>query len=277
MFVRNHCGLFLCPLVSNSIKIKLIIENKSLLRGVATISAIKGSYSLAGTFMKYDCLIVDDEVMLSENTRDYFNMLDVKTAWVADEKSCIDFFRENDTDVILLDINLGETSGFDLCNHLRKTTSVPILFISARKSDDDVLLALNIGGDDYIKKPYSLAVLLAKVKAVLKRYKTATLNEGVFTDKDFHIDFADRSASLRGEKIVLKAMEYKLLSYLVKNRNRVVSKDELFRNVWEDSFSDENTLNVHIRRLREKVEETPSEPRYIVTVRGKGYMFEVRQ
>jgi two-component system response regulator RegX3 len=227
--------------------------------------------------MKYDCLIVDDEVMLSENTRDYFNAFGVNTAWAADEESCLKFFRENDADLILLDINLGDSSGFDLCNHLRKTTNVPIIFISARKSDDDVLLALNIGGDDYVKKPYSLAVLLAKVKAVLKRCQTAPADEGVFADGHFHIDFSDKSVSLHGEKITLKAMEYKLLSYLVKNRNRAVSKDELFRNVWEDSFSEENTLNVHVRRLREKIEENPGKPRYIITERGIGYMFRVKQ
>ena len=224
--------------------------------------------------MKYDCLIVDDEAMLSENTRDYFNMLGVKTAWVADEKSCLEFFRENDAGVILLDINLGETSGFDLCNHLRKTINAPILFISARKSDDDVLLALSIGGDDYIKKPYSLAILLAKVKAVLKRYNSKTADTGIVTDGDLQINLGDKSVSLKGNTVILKAMEYKLLAYLIKNKNRVVSKDELFKNVWEDSFSDENTLNVHVRRLREKIEDNPSEPRYIVTVRGKGYVFE---
>ena len=225
--------------------------------------------------MKYDCLIVDDEVLLSENTRDYFNMLGVKTEWVADEKACLDFFNENETSVILLDINLGNTSGFDLCNHLRKTTSIPILFISARKSDDDVLLALGIGGDDYIKKPYSLAILLAKVKAVLKRYKSTSAEGGVFTHRNFHIDFTNRSVSLNDKVVDLKAMEYKLLAYLVINRNRVIPKDEIFKNVWEDSFSEDNTLNVHIRRLREKIEENPGEPRYIVTARGKGYMFEV--
>jgi two-component system response regulator RegX3 len=112
------------------------------------------------------------------------------------------------------------------------------------------------------------------VKAVLKRYKTAAADEGFFTDRNFHINFSERTVSLRGEKIGLKAMEYKLLSYLVKNRNRMIPKDELFRNVWEDSFSDENTLNVHVRRLREKIEENPSEPRYIITARGKGYVFE---
>jgi two-component system response regulator RegX3 len=102
------------------------------------------------------------------------------------------------------------------------------------------------------------------------------VDEGVFTDGDFQINFSEKSVSLRGEKIILKAMEYKLISYLVRNRNRAIPKDELFRNVWDDSFSEENTLNVHIRRLREKTEENPGEPRYIITVRGKGYMFEVK-
>jgi len=226
--------------------------------------------------MKYDCLIVDDEEMLSENTREYFEMFDVRTAWVADEASCLAFLREHETDLILLDVNLGESSGFDLCKHLRKTTSVPILFISARTSDDDMLLALNIGGDDYIKKPYSLSVLLAKVKAVLKRYKSPTLDVEVFTAGRLCVDFGEGSVFVDEQKITLKAMEYKLLAYLVKNKNRVIPKDEFFRNVWEDAFSEDNTLNVHIRRLREKIEADPKEPRYIKTVRGTGYVFEVR-
>ena len=226
--------------------------------------------------MKYDCLIVDDEVMLSENTREYFNMFDIKTAWVADAQSCLEFFHENDADLILLDINLGDSSGFDLCKHLRRTTSVPILFISARTSDDDMLLALSIGGDDYIKKPYSLSVLLAKVKAVLKRYKSPFLDLEIFSAENLRIDFGESSVFVGGEKVELKAMEYKLLAYFVKNKNRVIPKDEFFRNVWEDAFSEDNTLNVHVRRLREKIEENPNDPRYIKTVRGTGYIFEVR-
>ncbi|MCL2199949.1 MAG: response regulator transcription factor [Defluviitaleaceae bacterium] len=225
--------------------------------------------------MKYDCLIVDDEVMLSENTREYFEMFNIKTAWVADEESCLEFFRNNDTDLILLDINLGNSSGFDLCKHLRKTTSVPILFISARTSDDDMVLALNIGGDDYIKKPYSLTVLLAKVKAVLKRYKTPTVDNGVFSDGDLRIEFSSKGVFVGEQKLEMKAMEYKLLSYFVKNKNRIIPKDELFRNVWEDAIVEDNTLNVHVRRLREKIEKNPNEPRYIKTERGAGYIFEV--
>ena len=226
--------------------------------------------------MKYDCLIVDDEEMLSENTREYFEMFDVKTAWVADEASCLAFFREHEADLILLDINLGDSSGFDLCKHLRKTMNIPILFISARTSDDDLLLALNIGGDDYIKKPYSLSVLLAKVKAVLKRYKSPTFDIEVFTTGNLRIDFKESSVFVDEQKVTLKAMEYKLLAYFVKNKNRVIPKGEFFRNVWEDSFSEDNTLNVHVRRLREKIEENPNEPKLIKTVRGTGYIFEVK-
>jgi len=223
--------------------------------------------------MKYDCLIVDDEIMLSENTLEYFEMFNIKTAWVADKESCLNFFCNNDTDLILLDINLGNTSGFDLCKHLRKTTNVPILFISARTSDDDMVIALNIGGDDYITKPYSLTVLLAKVKAVLKRYKKSFAADELKCG-DLHFDFKNKNVFSSKQKIELKAMEYKLLSYLAKNKNRVIPKDELFINVWEDAIVEDNTLNVHIRRLREKIELNPKEPRYIKTERGVGYIFE---
>ena len=226
--------------------------------------------------MKYDCLIVDDEVMLSENTREYFEMFGIKTAWVADEQSCLEFFNNNDTDLILLDINLGDASGFDLCKLLRKKTNVPILFISARTSDDDMVLALNIGGDDYIKKPYSLTVLLAKVKAVLKRHTNPAEDNEIFADGNLRIDFASKTVFVNEVKIDLKTMEYKLLAYLAKNKNRTVPKEELFRNVWEDAIVEDNTLNVHVRRLREKIEKTPNDPIYIKTVRGVGYIFEVR-
>lgn len=224
--------------------------------------------------MKYDCLIVDDEEALSQSTCEYFNLFDVKTSWVKDTKACLDFFKLNDADLILLDINLGNSSGFDLCKKLRETLDVPILFISARTSDDDMLLALNIGGDDYIQKPYSLSVLLAKVKAVLKRYQGEPITSDLIKFGRFCIDLDSRNVSVDGQNIVLKAMEYKLLKYFVQNKKRVITKDEIFRNVWEDSITGDNTLNVHIRRLRKKIEENPNEPRYLKTVWGTGYVFE---
>ena len=225
--------------------------------------------------MKYDCLIVDDEELLSESAREYFNTFGIKTEWVADSKSCMDFFCVNSAGLILLDINLGNSSGFDLCRKLRETTDIPILFISARTSDDDMLLALNIGGDDYIQKPYSLSVLLAKVKAVLRRYQNNI--ESSFVYENIQIDFENMSVHVNGQKIKLKTMEYKLLAYLVANKNRTITKDEIFRQVWEDSITGDNTLNVHIRHLREKIEENPNEPRYIKTIWGTGYVFEVNE
>lgn len=220
---------------------------------------------------KYDCLIVDDEEALSQSTCEYFNLFGVKTFWAADEKACFDFLSQNKTDLILLDINLGKTSGFEICKRLRNTTNIPILFISARTSDDDILLALNIGGDDYIQKPYSLSILLAKVKAVLKRYRGSA---EILSFGKFRIDLSREKFMDSSGEIKLKAMEYKLLVYFVQNKNRMISKEELFQNVWGNAITGDGTLNVHIRRLREKIEENPNEPRYIKTIWGKGYLFE---
>lgn len=223
--------------------------------------------------MKYDCLIVDDEEMLSKNTHKYFNMCGLKTEWAASYDACLDFFKEHQADLILLDINLGDASGFDLCKHLRETMNIPILFISARTSDDDILLALGIGGDDYIQKPYSLAVLLAKAKTILKRYQAPEPEPNTFMSGKLKIDFAAENVWLDGRKVELTLMETKLLLYLAKHNDRIVTKDELFTNVWEDSITGDNTLNVHIRHLREKIEADTNKPKFIKTIWGVGYLF----
>jgi len=166
-----------------------------------------------------------------------------------------------------LDINLGQNSGFALCKQIREELDIPILFISARNSNEDILLALNIGGDDYIPKPYALSVLLAKVKAVLKRYGAKK------TGGRLRLDTVTERILLDGEALLLKNMEYKLLKYLIENKGRVAGKDELFEKVWNDSFVGDGTLNVHIRRLREKIETDPNEPELIKTVWGVGYVY----
>ncbi len=148
---------------------------------------------------------------------------------------------------------------------------MPILFISARSSDDDKIIALNIGGDDYIQKPYSLGVLIAKVKAVLKRYGSAAKEQ--YSDSRLMVDFSARRVLVNGAPVKLTALEFKLLSYLMKNEDRVISKQELFENVWEDKFTGDGTLNVHIRKIREAVERDPGNPEYIITVWGDGYKF----
>ncbi len=234
--------------------------------------------------MNYSVLIIDDEKELADSTAEYFNMFDVKTYAVYTAEEAISFLRDNKTSLILLDINLGDSSGFELCKTLRKDYDIPILFISARSSDDDMVIALNIGGDDYITKPYSLNVLYAKVKVVLKRYEnSAVASSGgaagstseadtakLFRIGDLEIDEDAGLVRKGGEIVELTAMEYRLLTYLLDNRNKVVSKDSIFDNVWEDSFVSDGTLNVHLRHLREKIEDDPNSPKIIKTVRGMG-------
>lgn len=244
--------------------------------------------------MKYQCLMIDDDVTIAETTAEYFNFFDIKTAYVTGYNEAETFLEENEVSLLLLDINLGERSGFELCKQIRAKYDMPILFISARTSDDDILTALNIGGDDYIKKPYTLNILLAKVKAILKRYENSSVRQqmsdakAVSEDKqstqkqekeiliagNIYLDTASHKVVNNGNILPLKAMEYKMLLYLLENRGRVVSKDEFLKNVWEDEFIGEGTLAVHIRHLREKIEADSNSPQIIKTVWGVGYIME---
>ena len=259
--------------------------------------------------MHYSCLIVDDETELAETTAEYFRMFEVSTHFVTSAEACYAFFEENSADLILLDINLGDGTGFEVCKRLREDMQLPILFISARQSDDDVLIALSIGGDDYIKKPYSLSVLLAKVKVILKRIEQAKQNRGsidygengngstagsgsaggnresdggnddVSTDDmvDLRLDPGTLSVTVDGRKASLKAKEFMLFKCLYDHHDTIVTKEALFDEVWGDSFFSDSTLNVHIRKLREKIEEDPNEPKLIRTVWGTGYLLKLQR
>ncbi len=221
--------------------------------------------------MIYDCLIIDDEKLLADSTAEYFNLFGVKTALAYSVSDCREFFRKNTAELLLLDINLGDGSGFELCKELRETIEIPILFISARTSDDDQIIALSIGGDDYIQKPYSLSVLLAKVKAVLKRYGNKDLAK--YADGRLTVDFSTRQVFVDKAVVKLTSLEFKLLAYLIRNEGRMIPKQELFEKVWEDKFAGDGTLNVHIRKIREAIEREPGNPEYIITVWGDGYKF----
>ncbi len=245
---------------------------------------------------QYKVLIIDDDEVIAQSTTEYFNMFDVKSAYVTEYDEAVAFLEKNLVSLLLLDINLGQRSGFELCRRVRENYDMPILFISARSSDDDVLIALNIGGDDYIKKPFTLSILLAKVRAILERYEKAKeallqaeaanrVRAGHPEDKGVDetqialtetiiLDTAKHKLRKGTEEIGLKAMEYKLLKYLYDHLGRVVTKDELLKEVWDDEFIGEGTLAVHIRHLREKTEEDPKVPRLIKTIWGVGYILE---
>ena len=251
--------------------------------------------------MDYKCLVVDDDITIAENTAEYFNIFDIKTAFVTSYEDAVKFLEENETSLVLLDINLGDRSGFELCKKIRQEFDMPILFISARKSDDDILTALNIGGDDYISKPFTMSILLAKAKAVLQRYEKAvsmanasremsgqsaelsgndTFASSSETDgrilisDDIFLDTSTHKLVKNGKVIDLKIREYNMLLYILKNRGRVVTKDELLKEAWEDEFIGEGTLPVHARRIRMKLEEDPDNPKILKTIWGVGYIVE---
>ena len=224
--------------------------------------------------MIYDCLVIDDEECLLDATSEYLNLSGISTVTADSVEKCFEVLSKNRVKLILLDINLGNESGFDLCKKIRQITDVPIIFISARSSTDDMILALHIGGDDYIQKPYALSYLLAKIQVFLKRYYPEDKSNCVNLGK-CKVDVKKEELYIAGERIKLKGMEKKLLFYLFKNQGRTISKEELFQNVWQDSITGDNTLNVHIRRLREKIEIDPNEPRVLRTVWGVGYMLSL--
>lgn len=236
--------------------------------------------------MEYKCLIIDDDETIAENTAEYFNIFDIKTAYVTSYESAVDFLRENTVSLLLLDINLGEKSGFEFCKKVRTEYDMPILFISARTSDDDVLTALNIGGDDYIKKPFKMNILLAKAKAILTRYEKSQSapaapaaskiggEKKIYVAPGMYLDTEAHSINKDGKNITLKALEYKMLYYFLENRGRVITKDEFLQNVWEDGYVGDGTVAVHIRHLREKIETDLNAPAIIKTVWGVGYILE---
>ncbi len=231
--------------------------------------------------MHYNGLIIDDEIDLSKMTCEYLEMFGISCACVETAVQCLEFLQANQVDILLLDINLADGSGFDLCKRLREQYDMPILFISARQSDDDILIALNIGGDDYIKKPYALSILLAKIKVILKRMEMQenqtkeVTGEEVQTGEDIRLLPDKLCVCIGGKEVPLKAREFALLACLYEHKNKIVTKRQLFEQVWGDAFYSDGTLNVHIRRLREKLEADPNEPELIQTVWGTGYMLKI--
>ena len=186
-------------------------------------------------------------------------------------------------ELLLLDVNLQQDNGFFVCKKIRETSDLPIIFISARQSDEDMLTALQIGGDDYIKKPYSLSILLAKVKVMLKRMEQISAKQSSELETEtpkknyggMSLDRSTLSVTIDERRVTLKAREFRLLECLFEHRNTIVTKEQLFHEVWGDSFFSDGTLNVHIRKLREKLEKNPNEPEMITTVWGTGYLLKL--
>lgn len=179
----------------------------------------------------------------------------------------------NKIDFLLLDINLPDGNGIELCTEIREKVSFPIVYFTANDTEEDMVKGFESGCDDYIAKPFSVELLKHKISAMLRR--NIIVNNNIFEYKDLKIDFDKMAVWIKEKEIALTATEYKLLELLVRNKGKVLTKEMLLEKLWDNSgnFVDENTLSVNIRRLRKKIEIDSKKPEYVVTVFGIGYIF----
>ncbi|MCY9665320.1 response regulator transcription factor [Paenibacillus alginolyticus] len=222
-------------------------------------------------------LVVDDEQEIVQLIQLYLAREGYKVISANNGQDVFEIVKEHKPDLIILDILLPGLDGIEVCRQLRKTSNTPILFISCKSEDIDIILGLSMGGDDYMTKPFSPSQLVARVKAHLRRNSIREQHQDdpqLVKFPGLEIDLVSHIVRVNGQTISLSAKEFDLLSLMAKTPNRVYKIEHLFELIWSlDSMGDPRTLIVHISNLRKKIESNPAEPRYIITVRGVGYKF----
>ncbi len=194
-----------------------------------------------------------------------------------DGAEALEMFRADEPDLVLLDLMLPRVSGVDVCREIRATSKVPIIMVTAKSDEIDTVVGLEVGADDYITKPYRMRELVARMRAVLRRFEdpeVSTAEGTLLVGHDIKVDVERHEVTVRGEPTQMPLKEFELLRLLIENAGRVLTRDTLIDRVWgNDYVGDTKTLDVHIKRLRSKVEVEPSTPTRIVTIRGLGYKF----
>ena len=223
-------------------------------------------------------LIVEDEESFAEPLEFLLRKAGFETAVASTGQGALAEFDRNGADIVLLDLMLPGMSGTDVCRALRTRSAVPVIMVTARDSEIDKVVGLELGADDYVTKPYSARELIARVRAVLRRGGESGEPDGaarVLAAGPVRMDVERHVVSVHGAEVALPLKEFDLLEYLLRNVGRVLTRGQLIDRVWgADYVGDTKTLDVHVKRLRSKVEADPSVPRHLVTVRGLGYKFE---
>ncbi|MBP3857794.1 MAG: response regulator transcription factor [Ruminiclostridium sp.] len=218
-----------------------------------------------------DILIVEDNKELQQLLTDFLRAEGYTVSTAESGEKALSLYEKYGARLVLLDINLPGMDGFSVCEKIRKNGNTPIIMLTARVSKEDKLNGLILGADDYIEKPYDIDILLAKIKGIFKR----RFAEDKLTDGDITLDLASGKVSKNGKVLDMTAKEFELLKLLIENKGQTLTKDRLFNAVWGmDSESEQQTLTVHIKWLREKTENDPKNPVHIITVWGKGYRWE---
>ncbi len=221
-------------------------------------------------------LIIDDDRDLSGILSDMLEDYGYHTAVAGDGEEALEMLAKLTFHLIILDINLPGQTGFDLCRELRETSTVPVLFSSARTSETDRITGFDLGGDDYLPKPYSMKELLSRVKALIRRTYGFLQEERTCSFGGITVNLTARRVTREGEEVSLSLREFDLLAFLCEHKNTALSKETLLTGIWGAfSLVEPSTLTVHIRWLREKLEKDPSRPQFIKTVYKVGYILEV--
>jgi two-component system response regulator RegX3 len=221
-------------------------------------------------------LIVEDESSLSEPLAFLLGREGYETTIAADGPSAVAEFDRSGSDLVLLDLMLPGMAGTEVCREIRSRSSVPIIMLTAKDSEVDIVVGLELGADDYVTKPYSTRELLARIRAILRRrVEEDDDRELVLEAGGVRMDVERHTVTVGGKDTPMPLKEFELLELLLRNSGRVLTRGQLIDRVWgADYFGDTKTLDVHIKRIRSKIESTPSEPTMLVTVRGLGYRFE---
>lgn len=221
-------------------------------------------------------LLVEDDLTIVSGLRYALEVdgYDVEVATTFREAQ--KFIENQKFDLFILDINLPDGNGLDLCQQIRLQMNTPVIFLTASETENNIVIGLELGADDYITKPFRLRELLGRVKAVLRRYEGNQLK--VVHVHDLEINLQNATVHKGGEEVILTVIEYRLLLILAQNMNELVTREELVRSLFEfgSEYVSDNTLSVYLKRLREKIEDNPSEPKLIETIRGKGYKLKNR-
>lgn len=230
--------------------------------------------------MSSKILIIEDEESIAELEKDYLELSDFEVQIENSGDTGLKVALEKDFDLILLDLMLPEVDGFEICKQVREKKNTPILMVSAKKDDIDKIRGLGLGADDYITKPFSPSEMVARVKAHLARYErligSGVQENEIIEIRGLKIDKTARRVYLNGEEKIFTTKEFDLLTFLAQNPNRVFSKEELFKKIWDmDSVGEIATVTVHIKKIREKIEFSTAKPQYIETIWGVGYRFKV--
>ena len=231
--------------------------------------------------IKNNVLVVDDDKEIVDAIDIYLRNEDINVVKAYDGIEALEALMENDIHLILMDIMMPKLDGIKATIKIRQDKNIPIILVSAKGEDTDKILGLNIGADDYITKPFNLLELIARVKSNLRRYmnlgnfSNESLQQDILKSGGLELNTSTKEVKVDGLNVKVTPIEYRILELLLRNKGRVFSIDEIYEKVWkEESFNVENTVAVHIRRIREKIEINPKEPRYLKVVWGIGYKIE---